>query len=78
MQNSVPKIIFIHTSYQASICISTRLAKETVREQGQEMEDFGACDRVLQRDLTGELCMLSGYHKGQVSRGGPKWGTGLQ
>lgn len=41
------------------------------------MQDFGACNPVLQRDVTGKLCTLSGYHKDQVSQGSPKKGIVL-
>lgn len=41
------------------------------------MQDFGACDPVLQRDVTGKLCTLSGYHNDQVSQGSPKKGIVL-
>ena len=77
MQNSVPKIILFHTPCQTAICISARLEKETVREQGWEMQNFGACDPVLRSDIIGKLCTLSGYLKDQVSQGISKKGIVL-
>lgn len=77
MQNSLPKIILYSNALPNSLPLN-KIRKGNYEGNKDEMEVFGACNLALQRDLRGELCTLSRYHKSPgLLRRPQEWDTAI-